>query len=223
MNDTCGDVLSLHAGVSKHYVAQLELAGGIKVALIGAHLLARPQERGDRCARREAQAAVLRAIAVDRIASGSEVVILGDFNDFDREVPDSSNNLPVSAVLQLLKTGRMTPSAHSTPPAGTSTLCASAQLVNMCAMVGYSRYSTWSDNNHDCIITGGQEMSLLDHVLITEGLSKAVTATSIPKSYGPVRGGQQMCKDDVDYVSDHWPVVVDIDLHRIVRSDKCRK
>lgn len=56
-----------------------------------------------RCSQREGQASVLQPVIADYISRKYEVIILGDFNDFDGEVLDVNNNKPTSQVLNILK------------------------------------------------------------------------------------------------------------------------
>ncbi|KAG5174943.1 Endonuclease/exonuclease/phosphatase [Tribonema minus] len=210
-------------GVSKHYVAELQL-GEHKVALVGAHFLAGTRgadaRSRSRCAQREAQAAVIRGTVTGLASHGAHVVVLGDFNDFDRFVPDSTSNAPHSQALHLMQTGDVSVNPYDALPrlqrSAPGWPCSELVLQSVMGKVDFSRrHSVWSDLNKDCVISGGAELSLVDHVLVTEGLVGAVAAADIPLFYGPVQGGQKMCKDDPSYVSDHWPVVVDFDLAKL--------
>ncbi|KAG5185898.1 Endonuclease/exonuclease/phosphatase [Tribonema minus] len=190
-------------GVSKNYVAQLALFGGdLKIAVVGLHLLAHPGSV-ERCARREAQASVLRATVEALAAGGAEVIALGDFNDFDAIAPGESAGDACSGGI-----------------GGGGSGCGggAAQLYNLCARVpARTRFSAWWDKDQDCTIDGAAELSLLDHVLVTEGLAGAVAGVRIAHEYGPFRG-QKACVNSDAYVSDHWPIVVDFDLSRVPRG-----
>jgi endonuclease/exonuclease/phosphatase family metal-dependent hydrolase len=89
-------------------------------------------------------------------------------------------------------------------------------LHNACALVPQQqRYSDWYDRNSNCLIDAATELSLLDHVLVSSELLQSVTAVSIPHDYGPFV--QPACVGSAAYVSDHWPVIVDFNVTRLVQ------
>lgn len=67
--------------VSKNYVAKFDV-GGRKIGLVALHFLARPASE-DRRPSRQAQADAVRKMAVDLGNGGYDVIVLGDFNDYD--------------------------------------------------------------------------------------------------------------------------------------------
>jgi len=79
-------------GVSKHYWTVFDVPGlgGKELLVVAAHLKARPNDPQS-CAQREGQAAVL-ATAVQEHGAGRHVIVIGDLNDFDPDVADSSGN-----------------------------------------------------------------------------------------------------------------------------------
>eukprot|EP00953_Heterococcus_sp_UTEX-ZZ885_P034337 17794-Heterococcus_DN1.PRE.4 len=90
-------------------------------------------------------------------------------------------------------------------------------LHNACALVPQQqRYSDWYDRNSNCLIDAATELSLLDHVLVSSTLLQSVTAVSIPQDYGPFV--QPACVGSAAYVSDHWPVIVDFNVTRLVQA-----
>jgi len=88
-------------GVSKHYITEFRF-NNTNVAFISAHLLAIPDDP-TRCSQREAQAIILQGVISDFISKNYEVIMIGDFNDYDSEVVDVNNNKPISKVLDILK------------------------------------------------------------------------------------------------------------------------
>ena len=54
----------------------------VKVAYFSLHLLAYPTEP-DRCAKREGQAKVIEEEIKKRVNEGYEIIVIGDFNDYD--------------------------------------------------------------------------------------------------------------------------------------------
>lgn len=86
--DHCGCSGSCGQGtsaVSKHYITTMEPVGLGPVHLVGAHLLAFPDDP-NRCVQREAQASVLQGIVAGLFAKDgpqAQIIVLGDFNDYD--------------------------------------------------------------------------------------------------------------------------------------------
>ncbi len=173
------------SGVSKHYAIEVTILG-FPVTVLGAHLRAFP----DGCkesAQREAQAAVLAALAREALHRGREVVLLGDLNDYDAAVPDVAGNRPISVVLATLK---------DVDPASPGD-----ELENVCARLPQrERYTHWYDRDGDGVDDGTRELSQIDYVLVSRGLAPLVQQVAIDRSYPP------------GAVSDHWPVVVDFAL-----------
>ena len=75
-----------------------------EIAWYGVHFKAIPTDPPS-CAKREAQAMVIRAMVVDDLVAGREVVITGDFNDFSGTDIDQQGNVPTSHVLRILQVG----------------------------------------------------------------------------------------------------------------------
>ena len=169
-------------GVSKHYWADIELLG-VPVTVIGVHFLAYP-DRCDRAVQREAQAAVIRNLVADRLAgqSGREVIVLGDFNDFDGEVADANGNRPISCVFDVLTDIDFSGAGD--------------ELINLAALIpAAERYTCWYDRDGDGVDDGGSEHSQLDTILISRGLLPYVDDVRIDHSYA------------AGSVSDHWPII----------------
>ena len=175
------------SGVSKHYITEFNL-GGIKTALIGAHLLAYPTDKS-RCVEREAQAQVLQNVISGYIAKGYEVIFLGDLNDFDAEVPDINSDMPISYVLDILK--GLFGQKKST-----------YSLTNAASKMAQSeRYSDWYNSDGNCATSSQQDYSMIDHVLMSSKIFAKVSKVSIYHGY------KEYC-DKIN--SDHYPVVIDL-------------
>ena len=178
------------SGVSKHYYTSFQM-GDLTVYLIGAHLLAIPTEPS-RCASREAQASVLQELIVSLLKTGSssevDIILMGDLNDYDGVVLDSNKDIPTSNVLNILK-------GAAGDYAGAYTLETAAQKVAQS-----ERYTDWWDPNGDCKSTAN-EMSMIDHVLMTPNLLDKVVDVFMPHPYSEYCG---------TYNSDHYPIVVDM-------------
>jgi len=175
-------------GVSKHYITELEVSG-LRIAVIGTHLLAYPTDI-QRCAEREAQAQVLQNIIISYISKGYGIILSGDLNDFDGEIPDANNNKPISSVLDILK-------GYSGKYANKYILFTVSEKINQ-----KERYSDWWDKNGDCKSTE-IEFSLIDHILVTENLFERINNITIYHYY------TMNCEI---YESDHYPIVVDFTL-----------
>lgn len=176
------------SGVSKHYYTSFQM-GALKVYLIGAHLLAIPTEPS-RCASREAQASVLQELIVSLLKTANEVgiILMGDLNDYDGVVLDSNLDMPTSNVLNILK-------GAAGDYAGLYTLETAAQKVTQS-----ERYTDWWDPNGDCK-SSANEMSMIDHVLMTPNMLDKVVDVFMPHPYSEYCG---------TYNSDHYPIVVDM-------------
>ncbi len=178
------------SGVSKNYFAKLTV-GSTKIALIGLHLLAQPTSR-DRMAKRQAQADVVRTMAVDLAKQGRQVIVLGDLNDWDGDPAsqDFKDDLPISTVLATIR--------------GMDPANPGDNLVNAASfMPKEDRYSDFWDQNNDKVIQSPQEFSMIDHILLSPALAAQVEDAYIPHEADPRA------------VSDHFPVIVRL---RLVQS-----
>ena len=175
------------SGVSKHYITEYEF-GGMNVAFISAHLLAIPTDPA-RCAQREAQASVLQSVISDFINREYEIIMLGDFNDYDYEIPDVNGNKPISQVLDILK-------GLKGDYAGKYELHSAAETIPQ-----NERYSDWWDSDNNCNSASKSDYSMIDHVLVTDKIRKNIMNTFIYHEYNEFCG---------KYDSDHYPVVIDL-------------
>ena len=182
----CGYTGSGSTGVSKHYITEFKL-GNMNVAFIAAHLLAIPTE-SSRCSQREGQASVLQPVIADYINRKYEVIVLGDFNDFDGEVLDVNNNKPTSQVLNIFK-------GYFGEYAGKYELISVAESVTQS-----ERYSDWYDSDNNCNTQSGKDYSMIDHVLVTQGIKNKIDDVFFYHAYPEYCG---------TYNSDHYPVVID--------------
>lgn len=172
------------SGVSKHYITEFKF-GNYDVALIAAHLLAIPTDP-TRCAEREAQATVLQNIIYGYINKGYEVIMMGDFNDFDAEIPDINNNMPTSRVLDILK-------------GNTNNLYKLYSVSEN--MDQKERYSDWYNSDNNCNTSSQKDYSVIDHILVTESIKNHIIDVYMYHGYAEYCG---------KYNSDHFPVVVDL-------------
>ena len=184
INSTCGYTgYPSSSGVSKHYITEFIL-DNMNIALISAHLIAIPTDPA-RCAQREAQAYVLQSVISEYINKDYEVILLGDFNDYDDEIVDANNDKPISKVLSILK-------GHFTD----YTLYSIAETI-----VKQERYSDWWDSDNNCDTSSQSDYSMIDHILVTDAIRKNIINAFIYHEY------TGSC---TTYNSDHYPVVVDL-------------
>jgi endonuclease/exonuclease/phosphatase family metal-dependent hydrolase len=174
------------SGVTKHYITEFDI-NNVKIAFIGAHLLAYPTDL-TRCAEREAQAQVLQNVIADYFIKDYEVIVMGDFNDFDGKVVDANNNMPISQVLDILK-------GYAGTYANRYELFSVAETIPK-----NERFSDWWDQNGNCVSTPN-EFSTIDHMLVSKALQQGIVNSFFYHGY------DEFCET---YESDHYPLVIDI-------------
>lgn len=166
-------------GVSKNIWARLTIDGQ-PVTLVGVHFLARPDDL-ERRDRREAQAEAIRRLVAREVAEGREVIVLGDFNDFDEATLDRNGSRPITDVLATVK---------AAGPGDDD------DLVNVLRDVPQAqRFTSFYDRNRNEQFDPG-EFSAIDHVLLSPGL------------YRRVRDVRYVHAHDPRETSDHFPIVV---------------
>jgi exonuclease III len=175
------------SGVSKHYITEFKF-NGYDIAFIAAHLLAIPTDPA-RCSQREAQASVLQNTIYSYINKGYEVIMLGDFNDYDSEILDVNNNKPTSRVLDILK-------GNKGDFAGLYTLHSVAEEIQQ-----KDRFSDWYDSDNNCKTATQSDYSMIDHILVTDAIRNNILNAFIYHGYDEYCG---------KYNSDHYPLVIDL-------------
>jgi len=177
-------------GVSKHYITEYKI-NDMYLVIISAHLLAYPTDPM-RCAEREAQAQILQNIIYIYMEIEYEVIVIGDMNDFDGIILDINDNKPISQVLNILK----------------GNYGDYKNMYNLYSVGNYidkkQRYSDWYDKNMNCI-GDVDDYSVIDHILLSEGLIKKVYNVFIYHGY------EEYCGK---YDSDHYPIVVDFNMNQ---------
>ncbi len=160
-------------------------AGRLKLGILGMHLLAHPDDKY-RNRKRESQAQAAAGLVRNEIVRrGYTPVVLGDFNDFDPDVPDAARDFPSSRVLRILK------DFEKRRPGD--------ELFNAAEIMAPSqRYSSYRDFDKDGKWDNGEPASLIDHILLGESLRPRLLKAEI--LHEPPDGS----------VSDHWPVVVEL-------------
>jgi len=187
LGSNCGYTGNGTSGVSKHYITEFHL-GQYNIALISAHLLALPTDKM-RCAEREAQAMVLQNVIYGYTNQDYEVIMMGDFNDYDAEIPDLNNNKPISQVLDILKGNR-------------GDFAKKYSLYSISETIPQTeRYSDWWDSDNNCETNTQKDFSVIDHILVTKNIRYLVINAFMYHGYKEYCG---------KYDSDHFPVVVDL-------------
>jgi exonuclease III len=189
-NSSCGSGLpNGSTGLSKHYISKFKI-NNLNIAFISAHLIAIPTDP-HRCSQREAQAQILQNIVYKHVQEGYEIVLLGDFNDYDGSVPDTNSNQPLSSVLEILKgnAGRLN---------NTYKLQPIARRISQ-----NERYSNWWDSDNQCNTSSKMDYSLIDHILVSNAIDDRIADAFIYHEYGEYCGKMD---------SDHYPLVIDIDV-----------
>jgi endonuclease/exonuclease/phosphatase family metal-dependent hydrolase len=154
-------------GVTKNMWARLSL-GGVPTTIVGIHLLARPNDE-QRAARREAQASVMASLVNGEMNDGREVIVLGDFNDYEPEIPDRAGSVPIARTLAIM-------------------MAAGEGLVNVISTVPRDeRFTSFWDRNRNLEIESG-ELTAIDHILLSPGLLRALVATEYVHSHDPRHG-----------------------------------
>jgi exonuclease III len=183
---TCGYTGSTSStAVSKHYITEFFI-NDVNIAFIAAHLIAIPTDPS-RCAQREAQASILQSIIYSYIQDGYEIVMIGDFNDYDNEIPDINSNKPISQVLDILKG-----------------YGANYELYSVGLNVSQNeRYSDWWDSDNNCNTSSINDYSVIDHILVSKKIQSWISNVFIYHGY------DEFCNK---INSDHYPVIVDLEL-----------
>lgn len=177
------------SGVSKHFITEFTIQN-MNVAFISAHLIAIPTDPV-RCAQREAQAQVLQYVINDYIQKDFEIIMLGDFNDYDNEVLDVNSNIPISHTLDILK------GQYGEKKDMYELITITSQLEQK------ERYSDWWDSDNNCNTSSTKDYSMIDHILVTQKISNIVENVFVYHGYDEYCG---------KYNSDHYPLVIDITI-----------
>jgi len=180
---------SSSSGVSKNYITEF-VFNNMYIALISAHLIAYPTDPS-RCAQREAQAMVLQGVIFEYISRDYEIIMLGDFNDFDGKVLDVNNNIPTSQVLDILK-------GNYGDYSGKYALYSIAETI-----VQKERYTDWYDSDNNCNTASSKDYSMIDHILVTDRIKNNIVNAFMYHEYDEYCG---------KYDSDHYPIIIDLSL-----------
>ena len=164
---------------------------GHKLGLVGLHLKSNPSD-AQANAQRMAEAAIVRRIVQREIVGrGYSPIILGDLNDYDPDVEMADPTRKTqTAVLQLLKDIDSHRDGN--------------ELVNAAASIPRvaDRFSSHWDYNENGAADVDDVFTLIDHILVSKEL-----ATGLKRAF--------ICHANSLEISDHFPVIVDLDLSMI--------
>jgi exonuclease III len=184
-NSECNFLGNGISNLPKHYISKFFI-NNMDIIMIGVHLKAHPTVP-ENCAIREAQAMIIQQ-QILKYYHNHEIIVIGDFNDFDDDIMDHVNSIPKSKVLDIIK-GE---SGHNP--------------------INYKLYNTSTFlHKHERITTkhvdrrrSERVASMIDFVLVTQKLKKHVSDVDIFTQYEGVIGE--------DNNSDHYPIIVDFDF-----------
>lgn len=173
--------------VSKHYYTRFHVQGLKKnLTIVGVHFIAQPDDVA-RCYQREAQATVIQQIVQHAVTEyDDEVIVSGDYNDFDPQVLDIQGNQPISSVLNIIR------------GAGNGMESVATQVEQS------SRFTAWWDEFEDCDYQVPEQVSTLDHMFMSKNLHDRLTNVHIGNDLF-----QQGCGT---LLSDHFPIIATLQL-----------
>jgi endonuclease/exonuclease/phosphatase family metal-dependent hydrolase len=188
--DARGAARSEEAVLQRHAVACFTVCGR-KLGLLGLHLKSNPSDVGSN-AQRTAETRIARdIIRRELVAEGYLPIVLGDLNDYDPDVPMADGvRTTQTTVLRDLKD-------YDSAAPGVELVNAAARIPRVA-----DRYTSHWDFNENGAADGEDVYTMIDHVLLHRDLEPAISRAFICHAVG------------LD-VSDHFPVVVDLDLTKL--------
>jgi exonuclease III len=166
--------------LQKHYISKFCI-NNINILIIGIHLKSIPN-KPYACSIREAQAMIIQEIIVENYKN-YEIIVIGDFNDYDNEVKDYINHIPNSKVLNIIK-------------GNTGNNPINYKLYNTNELIAHK--------NRKTAILSDNTFSMIDYILISKNLKKYIKDVFIYTDYYGNIGE--------NYNSDHYPLVIDFDF-----------
>lgn len=186
--DDGGAIHERTTGISRNVVYYFTVSGH-KLGLLGLHLRSHPGNTASD-AQRTAEAKVAQRIVRNEIvARGYTPIVLGDLNDYDPDVPDRNESLSTKTTV-LADIENYDP---ATPE---------PELVNAASRIvrRVDRYTSTWDRNENGAVDRDDALTMIDHILVYRDLMPAVRRVFISHL------------TDLN-LSDHSPVIVDLDLN----------
>ncbi|MGC4003384.1 MAG: endonuclease/exonuclease/phosphatase family protein [Pirellulales bacterium] len=184
--DENGVVRQKTGGISRHALYFLTVDGH-KLGFLGLHLKAQPDDPPSNAQCTHEMTIAQKIIQDEIVKRGYRPIVLGDFNDYDPDVPhrDETRNTMTGVLKGLKNFDAATPDD---------------ELVNAAAKIlrREDRYTNWWDRNENGVQDPKDALTMLDHILL-------------PKEFLPHIKRALIFHNNND-VSDHWPVYVEVDL-----------
>ena len=185
--DDRGEARTETAVLQRHALVCFTVCGR-KLAVLGLHLKSNPSDVGSN-AQRTAETRIAReVIRREIVARGYLPIVIGDLNDYDPDVPmaDATRSTRTTVLRDL----KDYDPGHDGP-----------ELVNAATFMPRvaDRYTSHWDFNENGAADPEDVFTMIDHVLLPEELAPTVTRAFI-------------CHATSAEISDHFPVVVDLDL-----------
>ena len=159
-----------------------------RLGLVGLHLKSNPSDPAANAQRMAEVAIVRRIVGRELLPLGYLPIVLGDINDYDPDVPmaDAERMTRTAVVRNLRDIDPETPGE---------------ELINAAAFIPRvaDRFSSHWDYNENRAADPEDVFTLIDHILLDRRLAEGLQRVFI-------------CHASGLEVSDHFPVVVDIDL-----------
>lgn len=162
--------------------------GEHKLGFLGLHLKSNPDDSYANGLRTAEAEIVRRIVRQEIVKRGYTPIVLGDLNDYDPDVPDRDDKRDSQTeVIQRIKD-------YEPDHEG-------AELVNAASKIARQadRYTSHWDRNENGADDPGDVKTMIDHILLHESLMPHVQRAFISHTH------------DLR-TSDHYPVVVDLDL-----------
>ena len=189
VRDASGAEEQDEAVLQRHALAFFTVCGR-RLGVLGLHLKSNPSDPAAN-AQRTAETRIARdVIRREIVARGCLPIVLGDLNDYDPDVPmaDGVRKTQTTVLRDLKDFDPVRPGP---------------ELVNVAGFMPRvaDRYTSHWDFNENGAADGDDVFTMIDHILVPRELEPAVARAFICHA------------SDLD-ISDHYPVVVDLDLSR---------
>jgi exonuclease III len=185
--DKQGNVGEIDNPVRRHALYYFTV-GDHKLGFLGLHLKSNPSDEAANNQRSAEVKLCLRMIRDQIVAKGYTPIVLGDLNDYDPDVPDrdDTRNTKTKALASLKDYDPSKPGP---------------ELVNVAEQIEQQadRYTQIWDRNRNDKLDEGDVQTMLDHILLPKQLMPMVRSVKITRAHDPE-------------LSDHFPVVVDLEL-----------
>jgi len=178
------------AVLKRHAVCCFTVAGH-RLGLVGLHLKSNPSDPAANAQRTAEVAIVRRIVCRELLPRGYLPIVLGDINDYDPDIPmaDAERKTGTAVLRNLRDIDPATP--------GEELINAAARIPRVA-----DRYSSHWDYNENGAADPEDVFTLIDHILLDRRLAVGLRRAFI-------------CHASGLEVSDHFPVVVDLDLSAV--------